>query len=69
MNNTKANDTKMRELILYVASKSQHDPKFGSTKLNKILFFADFAFYFKHGRSVTGQEYMRLKHGPAPRRL
>lgn len=62
-------DAKMAELILYVSDRSQLDPAYGSTKLNKILFYADFLYYAKHGTSITGQEYMRLDKGPAPRRL
>jgi hypothetical protein len=35
-------DRKMKELILYLASKSEDDPRFSSTKLNKLLFYCDF---------------------------
>jgi hypothetical protein len=62
-------DAKMAELILYVSDRCQLDPAYGSTKLNKILFYADFLFYAKHGVSITDQEYMKLGNGPAPRRL
>jgi hypothetical protein len=62
-------DAKMAELILYVSDRCQLDPAYGATKLNKILFYADFLYYAKHGESITGQEYMRLDKGPAPRRL
>lgn len=64
-----ADDAKMAELILYISDRSQLDPAYGATKLNKILFYADFLHYVKHGRSITEQEYMRLDKGPAPRRL
>jgi hypothetical protein len=57
------------ELILYVSERCEADRHFGATKLNRILFFADFLFYQKSGRSITGQEYQRLPNGPAPRRL
>jgi len=57
-------DAKMAELILYVSDRCQLDPAYGSTKLNKILFYADFLYYAKHGTSITGQEYMRLDKGP-----
>lgn len=62
-------DRKMAELILYVSDRCQGDPAYGATKLNKILFYADFLFYANYGTSITGQEYMRLEKGPAPRRL
>lgn len=63
------NDDKMAELILYISDKCQSDSAFGATKLNKILFYADFSYYAKHGTPITGQEYMRLAKGPAPRHL
>jgi antitoxin SocA-like protein len=62
-------DVKFRELILYIATRCAEDPYFGKTKLNKILFYTDFAAYAELGKPLTGQEYMRLPHGPAPRRM
>ena len=64
-----ASDRKLKELILYVALKSQQDPNFGATKLNKILFYADFNAYVRLGKSITGQDYQALAQGPAPRRM
>jgi hypothetical protein len=66
---TKANERKFCELILYVARKSEGDLKFGATKLNKVLFYADFWAHAKLGRSISGQRYRRLDQGPAPRHL
>jgi hypothetical protein len=62
-------DTRLAELILYISDKCEMDEYFGAVKLNKILFFADFLYYQRTGRSITGQEYQRLQNGPAPRRL
>jgi hypothetical protein len=62
-------EQKFRELILYLARASQEDPYFGATKLNKLLFFCDFLAYRTLGRSISGEAYMRLDYGPAPRRL
>ena len=66
---TDFNKDKFKELMLYIAQRSVDDPKFGATKLNKILFFSDFMFYAESGESVTGATYQRLNHGPAPREL
>lgn len=66
---SRADDQKFRELILYVARSSEQDEHFGATKLNKILFYADFWAYRKLGHSITGQQYQKLGKGPAPRRL
>lgn len=60
---------KLRELILYVSDKCQDHTKFGATKLNKILFFADFIAYAKRGRSITNEKYFKLPFGPAPQKL
>ena len=62
-------DERLQELILYIAGSLSDDPQFGLTKLNKVLWTADFRMYGLTGSSITGQEYQKIKHGPAPRRL
>jgi hypothetical protein len=62
-------DRKMRELILYLATRSEADPRFSSTKLNKLLFYCDFAAYRDLGRSITGHSYRKLPFGPAPKAM
>lgn len=62
-------DLRLRELILYIAAKCGDDPKFNATKLNKILYFADFLSFREHGEPITGAEYMKLEHGPAPKAM
>ena len=62
-------EEKLRELILYVSQKCADQTGFGSTKLNKILYFADFISYKATGKPITGVEYQRLQWGPAPRRM
>ena len=64
-----ANDQKFKELILFICQRSLADPKFGATKLNKLLFFVDFAAYVKLKQAITWQEYQKLEYGPAPRRV
>ncbi len=60
---------KLAELILYISKMSQDDPRFGATKLNKILFFADFLQYRKKRKPITDDTYQRLENGPAPKHL
>jgi hypothetical protein len=62
-------ERKLTELIVYVADRLRSDRADGATKLNKVLFFADFAHVRKHRRPITGAEYQKLPYGPAPRRL
>jgi hypothetical protein len=58
-------EDKLAELMLYVSAKCEGHPKFGSTKLNKVLFYSDFQAYFSLGRAITGAEYRRRPFGPA----
>lgn len=67
--NSQVNDEKMRELILYLATKSEKDPRFSSTKLNKLLFYCDFAAYRQLGSPITGHNYQKLPFGPAPKAM
>ncbi len=62
-------DTKFRELILYVSQQCASQPTYGAVKLNKILYFSDFLAYARNGRPITGHEYQNLPQGPAPRKL
>lgn len=59
-------EERLRQLILYLASRCEGDPAFGATKLNKLLYFADFTSYRQYGEAITGVPYMRLPEGPAP---
>lgn len=33
----------------------------------KLLYYLDFDFFEKYGRSVTGDQYLRFEYGPVPR--
>lgn len=63
------NENKFKELLIYIAKASEKDPRFGAIKLNKILYFSDFAAYRLRGRSITGAKYKNLPEGPAPTAL
>lgn len=60
---------KLKELVIFIASRSDGDAHFGKTKLNKILFYSDFMHYARHGRSITGFAYLRMPYGPCPEDL
>ncbi len=60
---------KFRELIIYIAERCQDTEFFGATKLNKILYRADFEAFRRFGRPITGAPYFRLPNGPAPKAL
>jgi Protein of unknown function (DUF4065) len=55
---------RFKDAVLYIAEQLADDPTFGSTKLNKILYFSDTAAYRKLGRPITGALYQRNRYGP-----
>lgn len=59
-------DNRLRELILYIAMRCESHQNFGATKLNKILFFADYISYLSYGETITDAPYQSLPNGPAP---
>jgi hypothetical protein len=63
------NREKFRQLVLYIAAASEDDPRFGATKLNKVLYFSDFEAFGLFGTPITGATYQKLDHGPAPREI
>jgi hypothetical protein len=60
---------RLKELVVYIAERSAGDTRFGMTKLNKILFYADFRSYLRSGKSITGAVYQHLPEGPAPHQM
>jgi hypothetical protein len=60
---------RLRELILYVATRCEGDLNFGAAKLNQVLYYADFLSYGEYGESITGAQYVKLPQGPAPAQL
>jgi hypothetical protein len=57
---------KFRELVILLAEECRDDPGFGATKLNKLMWRADFTQFFRTGVPITGAKYQRLPQGPAP---
>ena len=55
--------------MLHVAGRLQDDRTGGAAKLNKVLFFAEFTHLRRHHRVISGCEFQKLPHGPAPRQL
>jgi len=42
------------------------DGKVPKTKLAKLLYLADFSWFYKNLQSMSGMQYRRLKYGPVP---
>jgi hypothetical protein len=60
------NEAKFRELLLYVAARCEDHARYGVTRLNKILFLADFFVYYRTGQAITGARYIADTYGPVP---
>lgn len=63
------NHDKLAELILYISDRHATDEEYGSMRLARTLFYADFLFYAQTGRSITGETYVRGQQGSAPAEL
>jgi hypothetical protein len=59
----------MQELILYIASRYAGNSQFGVTRLNKVLFWADFEQFRRTGQAITGGNYIKLDNGPVLERF
>jgi len=59
---------KFKELVLYIAKRSEDDPSFGAVKLQKLLFTAELLAYAQRGKPITGEKYRRLPKGPVAKR-
>ncbi len=66
MNEWKNDPGKLKELILYICGRCDMMPSWGRTKLAKLLYFSDFRHYRKHGRPITGADYVCAPQGPIP---
>lgn len=58
----KPNFEKFAEMIIYFCNHQQP----WKTKLNKLLFYADFTFFKEYGVSMSGAEYYAIDMGPVP---
>ena len=54
------------ELVVYIASKLNDKPNYGSTLLGKALYFIDSVNYLKTGKPITELTYIKQEKGPTP---
>ena len=58
---------KYKQMILaYLRSFISTDGKVPKTKLAKLLYLADFAWYYQNLNSMSGMQYLRRSYGPVP---
>jgi len=54
---------KLQAMMIFFASQAGGVFR---TKLNKLLFYADFLHFRQHGVSISGSPYIHLQYGPVP---
>lgn len=58
---------KYKKMLLYMLScGADADQRITKTKLAKLLYLADFAWFYKNLASMSGLTYRRIKYGPVP---
>lgn len=66
---TEVHEEKFVELLVHAVNELSASEKGMATKLNKILYFCDFAHVRRTGDPITGFDYQKLPQGPAPRAM
>ncbi len=62
-----ANIEKYKHMILkYLRMNISKDGKITKTKLAKLLYLADFAWFYDHLESMSGMQYRKITYGPVP---
>lgn len=58
---------KYKQMILtYLRMNLSPDGKIPKTKLAKLLYLADFAWFYDHTESMSGMQYRKIAYGPVP---
>lgn len=67
LQNRVPNEEKYKEMILaYLRIARESGNALKKTKLAKLLYFADFAWFYKNLESMSGMNYRRIDFGPVP---
>ena len=66
--NPEASMEKYKQIILnaLASGADEHDGKITKTKLAKLVYLADFTWYYNHLLPMSGMSYRRLPQGPVP---
>ena len=63
-----ANYEKYKQIIIaYIRNAgSKKDGRITKTKLAKLVYLADFAWFYSHLESMSGMQYRKIQYGPVP---
>ena len=53
-------------ILLYIRDAKKSEKVIKKTKLAKLLYLADFAWYYEHLESMSGMPYRKIQFGPVP---
>lgn len=53
-------------VLMYLRMNLSKDGKIPKTKLAKLLYLADFAWFYEHMESMSGMQYRKIAYGPVP---
>ena len=57
---------KFKNVLLYLLDKVGAKPNVGETVIYKLLYFIDFDYYEKYGKTLVGAQYIKNHFGPTP---
>jgi transcriptional regulator with XRE-family HTH domain len=63
---TAPNEKKYKEMLLEFLRLIGKREGLKKTKLAKLLYLSDFAWFYDHAESMSGMPYRRIKYGPVP---
>ncbi len=66
LNLSKDKNKKYEQMLFAVLRATKNTKKITKTKLAKILYLADFAWFYEHHESMSGMQYRKIEYGPVP---
>jgi len=60
---------KFKAMVHYIVVAADDPKRLGAVRLNKICWFTDTIVYRITGQSMTGETYVKRKHGPVPKSI
>lgn len=64
--NNKKKHAKYEQMLFAFLRELDGDKKVPKTKLAKLLYLSDFAWFYFHHKSMSGLLYRKIEHGPVP---
>lgn len=66
VSNNKKKHAKYEQMLFAFLRSAKRDGKIPKTKLAKLLYLSDFAWFYNTHESMSGLEYRKIEHGPVP---